>query len=368
MPKTISGSISNETVFDTLFVESGGIATSISIEGGEEFVESGGAAVMTVVSGGPGDPGTFFGQLIVDGGFSFSATAELYGEIIVQNGGSALLNTVLSGGVLKVQDTGIANTDTVSAGGQMFVYDGGTAIGVTIQDGGVVNVDNQFGFGPATPTGGTVEGSIVDNGVLIYNVGSGTNTLVAMGTNGSLTGTGVVEVLTGDGWPANGPIGGGKLVVTGDSQNNLTFEIVNTSPSAATANTAGPGQTLEFQAASNNFVSFSGNNNTLQLDDSQGFSGTVAGMTLTNNSHIDLADVAFGSGTAVHFTQFGSEGVLAVSNNGTVVAGLVLLGNYIASDFVAGSDGNGGTSIAYTNVVSPTPPGGLSAVAPHLHG
>jgi hypothetical protein len=119
---------------------------------------------------------------------------------------------------------------------------------------------------------------------------------------------------------------------------NLGLE-VNTKPLAITGTTD-----LQLLGPSNANVAF-GAGGTLTLDDSQAYSGTVAG--LASGNHIDLADIGFGAHTTLGYTpnDSNSGGVLAASD-GTHIAKIALLGQYAAESFAMASDGHGGTLIS----------------------
>ncbi|WP_373852270.1 C2 family cysteine protease [Bradyrhizobium sp.] len=102
------------------------------------------------------------------------------------------------------------------------------------------------------------------------------------------------------------------------------------------------GQTLELASASSAQISFASSSGTLKLDDPAGFSGTVAGMT--GADAIDFANIDFAAGQTVGFAGNAAGGSLSVSD-GVHAASIALLGNYMASTFVAASDGHGGTAI-----------------------
>jgi hypothetical protein len=102
-------------------------------------------------------------------------------------------------------------------------------------------------------------------------------------------------------------------------------------------------------------VTYSGGG-TLQLDDSAHFGGLVAGFAQPDL--LDLVDIAFNSGTtSATWVQSGTNGTLTVTD-GTHTAHLTLLGQYVASQFHVGSDGQGGT------VVTDPPPGDMPMVQP----
>ena len=104
---------------------------------------------------------------------------------------------------------------------------------------------------------------------------------------------------------------------------------------------------------------------TLVLDASTSFHGLVAGFGYLTaeglqSGEIDLRDIGFGttkkSPTHLTFTEAASNlsGTLTVTD-GVHTANIALLGQYTASEFVAASDGFGGTAITFTP--PPTGPG-----------
>ena len=108
------------------------------------------------------------------------------------------------------------------------------------------------------------------------------------------------------------------------------------------ATTIAAGATVEILSAYSGAVTFSGSTDTLQLDNSSSFSGTVAG--LADQDTIDLRDINFASLQTPNYSGNSTAGTLSVTD-GLHAANIALLGNYIASAFVASSDGHGGTMI-----------------------
>ena len=111
-------------------------------------------------------------------------------------------------------------------------------------------------------------------------------------------------------------------------------------------------ETLEFAAASAANVDFlPGATGTLKLDQSENFSGTVAGFSA--GDAIDLGDIAFGAGTTLGYmaNAGGSGGTLLVSD-GTHTADLALLGQYAAAGFAAAPDPSSGTLVTYLAQIS----------------
>ena len=106
--------------------------------------------------------------------------------------------------------------------------------------------------------------------------------------------------------------------------------------------TVAQGATVELAAAYAGAVNFAGTAGTLQLDNSAGFTGTVAGMS--GQDTLDLRDINFASVRQPIFSGTTSGGTLSLTD-GALNATIALLGNYMASTFVASSDGYGGTSV-----------------------
>ena len=115
------------------------------------------------------------------------------------------------------------------------------------------------------------------------------------------------------------------------------FTVTSSSPAIINA-----GATLELGTASAAPVTFFAGTGTLELDSSSSFSGTVAGMTA--NDSIDFADINFASIQTPIFSGTSTGGTLHVTD-GAHTANIALLGNYMASTFVASGDGHGGTSV-----------------------
>jgi hypothetical protein len=105
------------------------------------------------------------------------------------------------------------------------------------------------------------------------------------------------------------------------------------------------GETITLGSAYAGTVSFLSDTGTLKLENSSSFTGTVAG--LTGQDAIDLADVGFGVNSTLGYSANAdhSGGTLSVGD-GTHMASIALLGSYMASTFVAASDGHGGTLIS----------------------
>jgi hypothetical protein len=114
---------------------------------------------------------------------------------------------------------------------------------------------------------------------------------------------------------------------------------------------------VEIPGAYSGTVSFAGATGTLIIDDSTKFAGSFSGQ-LARGDTIDLTDVAGGANASLSYSGNASRGTLTVSD-GTHSAKLAVVGNYSLGNFVASSDGNGGTSI-----VDPPLSGSTSVGAP----
>jgi hypothetical protein len=106
--------------------------------------------------------------------------------------------------------------------------------------------------------------------------------------------------------------------------------------------TVATGGTVEISSPYAGDITFAGSTGTLKFDSSNLFAGTVAGMT--GQDTIDFADIDPTKVHAPSFSGTSSSGTLSVTD-GTHTANIILLGNHLASTFVASSDGHGGTSV-----------------------
>jgi hypothetical protein len=106
--------------------------------------------------------------------------------------------------------------------------------------------------------------------------------------------------------------------------------------------TIGAGETLALSSAYSGQISFSADTGTLQLDHAASFAGTVAGMA--GNDAIDFADIDPTNVETPSYSGNVSGGTLNVTD-GTHTASIALLGNYLASIFVASGDGHGGINV-----------------------
>ena len=137
--------------------------------------------------------------------------------------------------------------------------------------------------------------------------------------------------------------------ISESNEANNTYNVTQITVTAPANTGPGPvtmsvdaGSTFEIASASSAAISFGGTTGTLKLDNSPSFTGTVAGMSA--NDTIDFADLNFATIAKPSFAGTSSAGTLTVTD-GSHTANIALLGNYLASTFVASSDGHGGTLV-----------------------
>jgi autotransporter passenger strand-loop-strand repeat protein len=303
------------------------------------------------LSTGPGGTGTAFSGGTVDvlaGGELAYATVSSGGildvaaggstqHILVSSGGSVVLDgdltnnfTIVSGGTVSVLSDGVTKGGILSNGGEEDVY--GSASGTTVSSGGLLVVE----------AGGSASGAIVGGTQDVH--GSAINETVQSGglvvveNGGSVSGLqvdsgGAVDVVSG-GAVAGAVISGGALEIgSGGLAGDVTFA--------------------------------SGASSLLQLDGSRLFAGTIAGFG--QSDELDLADIAFNPATTtLGFSESANNlgGTLTVSD-GSHVASLALLGQYMAAQFSMASDGHGGTLIGDPSALAANDPGSPVLAAVH---
>jgi hypothetical protein len=124
--------------------------------------------------------------------------------------------------------------------------------------------------------------------------------------------------------------------------------------------TIGAGETLELTSAYSGQASFAASTGILELLNSACFAGTVAGMA--GQDTIDFADIDPTKVQTPRYSGDTSGGTLTITD-GSHTANIALLGNYLASTFVASSDGHGGTNV----VDPPASAASQSALLAHPH-
>ena len=292
-----------------------------------------------------------------------------------------LVDATIFGGVLKTSGTNaiieaVAGTDDVISGAinsAVIQVDDAT---LEVQGTSLVNNNTitLAGFGLATLQ---IDNNLnLTGGGRVLLSGDGANGIVAIGTsvtltnvNNSIAGAGTIG--QGDGLltlknsgtiNANAPSSliintGNTVTNTGllegtssgglDIQDNVNnFKTIGAIGAGAlvTIDNQGLGGT---KVSDSGKVTFAGPTGTLWLDKPSTFTGKVADFGA--HEGIDLPGISFGAHTTLGYSENSSEtgGTLTVKD-GTHIAKIALLGNYMAASFVTAADGHGGTLVTET--------------------
>jgi hypothetical protein len=115
-------------------------------------------------------------------------------------------------------------------------------------------------------------------------------------------------------------------------------------PGTSGSATIGNGATLDLAAVNSGSRTFRGPAGTLQLDNSAAFNGTASSFGAQNT--IDLPAIVFGAQTTLGYLSNSNQvgGTLSLTD-GSQLANIALLGNYMASTFAISSDSHGGSMV-----------------------
>ena len=359
---TLSGTVINS---GTIEVSAASSATALDLENakisGGKLLTIGSNAVIEAISG----TNVIQGVTIVSG----SLVEVTSGTQLSLNGGTigkgATVETA-SGGTVIVSGT-VTNSGTLFASGAkstiaiIGVVKGGTA---EVGD-GVVDITKASSEAVTFRSGGT--GGLVLDDAIAY-----TGKLSGFGAGGNasqfidLTDVNIWSLHPLSYTPANAANTSGTLTVT-DGTRSAHIKFVGTYTSASfTAVNDGTGgvkitdppvidqhpgnaaatiasdTVLEGKVPYSGQATFAGPTGTLWLDKPSTFTGKVADFAAQDG--IDLPGIPFGLHTTLGYSENSSDtgGILSVKE-GTHIAKIALLGNYMATSFVATADGHGGT-------------------------
>jgi hypothetical protein len=107
------------------------------------------------------------------------------------------------------------------------------------------------------------------------------------------------------------------------------------------------GATLDFASSVSENILFLDKSALLELAQSRSYTGSVTGFSPNGADKLDLEDIGFSAATTTSYSGNATGGVLTVTQ-GTHVATIAFIGDYLASTFLAASDGHGGTLITTT--------------------
>ena len=366
--KAGDGAISNAGVIDTIGSGDGGISIegNITNTGALDALGSGvlalqGGIVMNGVAGvihaGDGSSVALYGVTVSGGTLSSSGSGVIH---IAGNFDDSALdgatNTVVNLGVLSIDDLSglsiegaISNVGTISStlfsqfslGGNTTLSGGGEVyLGGEVLTGNasLINSDNTI-VGSGSIGGGSDTMTLIN---LSKGVIDGTDPLgLQVGTGSAVvTNSGLIEATTGridvesalDNTGGIIEANGGKVSLL-DAVNNTGAVLIKSS-------------VLEMEAANETAnVGFTGTTGTLELDNSQTYSGKVSGFSKKGGTLFDLLDISYAVGTTTAtFSGNNSGGTLTVTD-GTHTTHIALVGNYTTSQFIVASDGGNGTLV-----------------------
>jgi autotransporter passenger strand-loop-strand repeat protein len=393
---SFGGNLSSTTILigGTLDLLSGGVANGVTVSGGGTAQFASGAVVsgpnsisasghnatllveaqiVTVSSGGVVlgsgaqlnlELGQVSGALTVASGATVNALNGA--NILVATSGKIIANagliSVQNGATLTLSGT-VSNTTTLFANGGTLDLAGVVKGGTTLIGNGIADIQQASSENVTFQLGGT--GGVELDIASVYTgkvtgFGSNSNQFIdfthinsagaTIGYTSKSSNSGVLTVTSGghivasvsmvghyttpDFTPSND--GSGHLEITDPP-------VVEQKPGNAPA-TIAAGTVLEVKVPDSGAVTFAGPTGTLWLDKPLSFTGKLADFGAQET--IDLPSIPFGLHTTLGYSENSSDtgGILSVKE-GTHIAKIALLGNYMATSFVTAADGHGGTLI-----------------------
>lgn len=249
-----SGTTVTLAVLETSAVSLTGSGTAVTNPGGSTWAYNGGS--ITASGQHITQPLTGGAALIDNGATLISATVDPGAGVLVLSGGTTS-STVLEGGYETVTSGGTA-VGTITSGGNQNLYAGATGSatlinsggGQEIYSGGVSDAATIGGFGIQDVwAGGTANSATINNGgVQIVHAGGGSYSteniagqtqVFGFDLSGTVTATGVMEVMSGGNAQSTFLTSGGSQIVSaGGSTTGINLEILGTQTvaSGGTAN------------------------------------------------------------------------------------------------------------------------------------
>jgi len=282
------------------------------------------------------------GQVVINDGQSL----EIEGALV--NSGRITMDAHGDPTLLSIQPAGV----TINGGGkiemrsrfaeitglsQTTVLDNvdGEIVGRGQLGGRELTLENQKAGVIAGPTSGSLvidtgRQTIVNAGLIVSNGAGSVSVRSALANDGSVEADGGVLRV-------QGAVGGqGSAVVAGG--------------------------VLDFAAFFNQAVAFDGSAGVLELAQSQAYTSSISGFSVSGGATLNLDDIAFIGAGEASFSGTQSGGVLTVTD-GTHIANINLVGDYLDSTFVASSDGAGGTDVIAQSAQTPSAAHFASAMA-----
>ncbi|MDQ2859650.1 MAG: hypothetical protein M3T55_02775, partial [Pseudomonadota bacterium] len=192
-----------------------------------------------------------------------------------------------------------------------------------------------------------------DDGVI---VGSGANALIIDTGANLIANAGLIEATRAGGVVIDSVLLSSGLIEAAGGMLTVNARVIGLGQAAIAAGA------LIFNGAFSQNVTFSGTSGFLELAQSQGYGGSIAGFSKTGGTSLDLRDIAFKSAGEATFSGTASSGTLTVTD-GTHTAHITLIGDYLGSTFTASSDGHGGTTVIDPRTRAPSPHPLIAAMA-----
>jgi hypothetical protein len=259
---------------------------------------------------------------------------------ILNNTALTLGSTVTNSGTIALQSTGNSTSLVIDISGAAL-QGGGQ---VTLSNNANNDIYGQAAADTLTNVDNTISGAgalgdgrltFINGAAGVVNATSTTNALVINTGGPAVSNAGVLEAATG----ATLTIQDG-IANTGSIAANGGTVSVQGMVSGAGSATIGAGGQIEFGAAASCAVGFTGSAGKLILDDSQQFSGSIAGLSPAHAGDVvDLSDISFASATETYAGTTAS-GVLTISD-GSHTATLALVGNFTIGSFAFSADASG---------------------------
>jgi hypothetical protein len=185
------------------------------------------------------------------------------------------------------------------------------------------------------------------SGGVIESVGANALT-IDTGAN-AITNAGTIEAVGAGGVTINSAVDNTGVLAATDS--NMT---VNGAVTGAGKAQIGSGVLFFASGFVENATFLSGATGTLELSDSQAYTGTITGFSLTGANALDLNDISYGIFTTWSYSGTAAGGTLTVTD-GTHTANIKLTGDYLDSTFLLNPDGHFGLLV--TDPAAPRPAG-----------
>ena len=226
--------------------------------------------------------------------------------------------TLTGPGSIILADASLSNEILGVTASDTLVNDGNTIAGSGDLGGGQMVLVNQAG------------GTIDADGANVLDIDTGANKIVNDGKIESTAAGGetIASAIENDGVLS---AKGGNLTVNGAVTGSGFAKI--------------SGATLSLAVSFSQNVTFTGNGGVLDLAQSQGYAGTIAGFSTSGGTTLDLGDIGFASGTTTAAYSGSSTGGTLTVTDGTHTSHIALLGDFTHSTFTVSGDGHGGTAV-----------------------